>query len=200
MSDRITISQLSIHLPNGLGPSAFGLASPPPCPILLDIIIHLKPHIIPLVSNYDSMASLGVNYSSVSKSIYAALTPSHLRFSNAEEVLEVAAGRVLGPDSVGSVDITLSLPRAALHADLLSYRAVYTSDGEVKDRECEVKDLKVACVVGLHPHERGEKQRLEVDLLIRDYEATEGGWNHKKIHDRLHQVSLSAHLFPQLQV
>ena len=196
MSDRITISQLSIHLSNGLGPSAFGLTSPPPCPILLDIIIHLKPHIIPLVSNYDSMASLGVNYSSVSKSIYAALTPPSLRFTNSEQVLEVCAGCVLGLDSVGSVDISLSLPRAVLHANLIRYRAIYTSGGEVKDRECEIRDLKVACIVGLHPHERQEKQRLEVDLLIRGYEVREvgaegegTGWDHKRIHDQLHQVS-----------
>lgn len=195
MSDRITISQLSIHLPNGLGPSAFGLTPPPPCPILLDIIIHLKPHIIPLVSNYDSMASLGVNYSSVSKSIYAALTPSQLRFTRAEEVLEVVAGCVLGLDSVGSVDVTLSLPRAALHADSIRYRAVYTAEGNVGDRECEIRDLKVACVVGLHPHERGEKQRLEVDLLIKAYVVLEGGWDHKRIHDRLHRVSL---IYPSL--
>lgn len=189
MSDRITISQLSIHLANGLGSSAFGLEPPPPCPILLDVVIHLKRQIIPLVANHDSMASLGVNYSSVSKHIYARLSSREQVFTRPEEVLDVTAGCVLALDSVDRVEIALSLPRAALHAESVRYRATYDCQGCVADQGVEIRDMKVACVVGLHPHERQERQRLEVDLDL----AVGGlqGWkglNHKAIHDMLHHV------------
>lgn len=193
MSDRITISQLYIHLPNGLGPSAFGLSTPPPCPILLDITIHLKPHIIPLVATHDSMASLGVNYSSVSKSIYAKLTGPTQKFEKPGEVLEIAAGCVLALDSVRAVDVGIMLPKGVLHAESVGYRAVYTSEGVVMDKVFEIKGLKVACVIGLHPHERQEKQRLEVDLVVRAHEHDingSGDWDHKSLHDQLLHVRI----------
>jgi dihydroneopterin aldolase/2-amino-4-hydroxy-6-hydroxymethyldihydropteridine diphosphokinase/dihydropteroate synthase len=180
MTDRINISSLSIHLANGLGPSAFGLVPPPPCPISLDITMNLHPTLIPLVATYDSMSSLGVNYSSVSKAIYAALTPPEKVFENAQEVMEVVAGVVLSLKCVDSVNITLGQERAVLHALEVRYTAEYTRYGEVRGKECEIRDLKVQCVVGLHPHERKERQRLEVDLKVGDYGE---GWDHKVFHD-----------------
>jgi dihydroneopterin aldolase/2-amino-4-hydroxy-6-hydroxymethyldihydropteridine diphosphokinase/dihydropteroate synthase len=189
MSDRITISNLSIHLPHGLGPSAFGLTPPPPCPISLDLIINLHPTLIPLVAGSDSMSSLGVNYSSVSKAIYHVLSSGTKTFGNAEEVMELVAGIVLNLECVDSVHITLGQSRALLHAQGVRYAGLYTREGEVKGRECEIRDLRVSCVVGLHPHERGEKQRLEVDLKIKNYGQGKG-WNYKVLHDTALSVRL----------
>lgn len=196
MPDRITISSLSIHLAQGLSPSAFGLSPPPPCPILIDMTIHLRPEIIPLVASHDSMASLGVNYSSVSKSIYAALSTPSRQFHDVREVMDVIAGCGLVLTCVERVEVSVSLPRATLHAQCVRYSAEYTSGGAVRDRSMEIRDLRVACVIGLHPHERKEKQRLEVDLNVRLGRRSGSGsgeaeaqLDHKAIHDRLLRVS-----------
>ena len=190
MSDQIRIADLSIHLPNGLGPSAFGLSTPPPCPILLDITIHLHPTLIPLVARSDSMSSLGVNYSSVSKAAYAILSDRSKTFKKPEEVMEAAAGVVMGLECVDSALISVKLPKALLHASEVIYSAEWTREGIVSRRECVVRDLKVTCVVGLHPHERGERQRLEVDLGVGFGKGTGfGEWDHKSFQDLALDVS-----------
>jgi dihydroneopterin aldolase/2-amino-4-hydroxy-6-hydroxymethyldihydropteridine diphosphokinase/dihydropteroate synthase len=123
------------------------------------------------------MASLGVNYSSVSKTIYAQLIDGTRTFKKPEEVMEVAAGVALAIDCVESVTVRLKLPRAVLHAQEVRYSATWTRGGTIKERECEIKDLRVSAVVGLHPHERGEKQRLEL------FKGGFGEWDHKAIQD-----------------
>ncbi len=67
-NDVITISDLTIHLPNGLGLSAFNLPSIP-CPIIVKLILNLDPTVIPHCVTHDSMPSLGVNYSALSKEV-----------------------------------------------------------------------------------------------------------------------------------
>ena len=134
------------------------------------------------------MASLGVNYSSVSKTIYAQLIDINRIFKKAEEVIEVAAGVALAIECVESVIITLKLPRAVLHAQEVRYSGTWTRGGMVKERQCEIKDLRVSAVVGLHPHERGETQRLELDLKVR-FKGGFGQWDHKAIQDLAMNVS-----------
>jgi dihydroneopterin aldolase/2-amino-4-hydroxy-6-hydroxymethyldihydropteridine diphosphokinase/dihydropteroate synthase len=184
MSDQIQISDLSVFLPNGLGPSAFGLTTPPPCPILLDISINLHPALIPLVARSDSMSSLGVNYSSVSKAVYAMLSDKTATFNRPEEVMEVAAEVVMGLECVESVYISVKLPKALLHAQEVVYSAEWNRGGAVRRKGCLIRNLKVACVVGLHPHERVERQRLEVDLGVRFGKgAGFEDWDHRSFHD-----------------
>jgi dihydroneopterin aldolase/2-amino-4-hydroxy-6-hydroxymethyldihydropteridine diphosphokinase/dihydropteroate synthase len=178
-SDTITITALSCHLPNGLGPSAFGLSSPPPCPILLTLAIHLDPAVIPLCVSDDTMSGLGVNYSSVSKAVYALMIDPQRTWAGPEEVMEAAAGVPLSLASVISVDVTVELPRALLHADSATYKASF-GYGRTWARSMQVKSLRLDCIVGLHPHERGEKQRLDVDLQVEGYE---GQVKHKALAD-----------------
>lgn len=102
--------------------------------------------------------------------------------------MEVAAGVVLAIECVESVIVTLKLPRAVLHAQEVRYSATWTRGGNVRDRECEIKDLRVSAVVGLHPHERGEKQRLELDLKVR-FKGGFGQWDHKETQDLAMDVS-----------
>ena len=66
-ADNITVRSLSVQLPHGLGPSAFGLVSPPPCPISVTLAIHLRPDVVPSCVSADTMSGLGVNYSAVTK-------------------------------------------------------------------------------------------------------------------------------------
>lgn len=105
--------------------------------------------------------------------------------------MELVAGVVLSLECVDSVHITLGQSRALLHAQEVRYAGLYTREGEIKGWECEIRDLRVSCVVGLHPHERGEKQRLELDLKIKNYGHRQGqGWNHKVLHDTALSVRL----------
>lgn len=117
--------------------------------------------------------------------------------------MDVIAGCALLLDSVKKVEVTVSLPRALLHALEARYTAEYSSTGEVRGRSMKVKDMKVACVIGLHPHERGERQRLEVDLGIRRNDrnaADRGRLDHKAIHDRLFNVRFSSASTPPIDV
>jgi len=102
--------------------------------------------------------------------------------------MEVAAGVALAIECVESVIIKLKLPRAVLHAQEIRYSATWTRGGVIKGRACEIKDLRVSAVVGLHPHERGERQRLELDLKVRFKSGFEE-WDHKAIQDIAMDVS-----------
>jgi dihydroneopterin aldolase/2-amino-4-hydroxy-6-hydroxymethyldihydropteridine diphosphokinase/dihydropteroate synthase len=156
--------------------------------------MNLHPTLIPLVASSDTMASLGVNYSSVSKTIYANLSSREKTFVKPEEVMEVAAGVALAIDCVESVDVKLRLPRAVLHAQEVIYGGTWPRKGAVEKRICEIRDLRVSTVVGLHPHERGERQRLEVDLQVK-FEGGFGGWEYKAFQDIAMAVSLILPLF-----
>ena len=103
--------------------------------------------------------------------------------------MEVAAGVALAIDCVESVTIILKLPRAVLHAQEVRYSAIWTRGGDVGGRECEIKDLRVSAIVGLHPHERGERQRLELDLKVH-LKGGFGDWGHKAIQDIAMDVSI----------
>ena len=109
--------------------------------------------------------------------------------------MEVAAGVALAIDCVESVIINLKLPRAVLHAQEVRYSATWTRGGVIKGRECEIKDLRVSAVVGLHPHERGERQRLELDLKVR-FKGGFGEWDHKAIQD----IAMDVSPLPQLSL
>jgi dihydroneopterin aldolase/2-amino-4-hydroxy-6-hydroxymethyldihydropteridine diphosphokinase/dihydropteroate synthase len=188
MFDTISINDLQVHLANGLGPSAFGLPNPPPCPISLTLNIHLKDGNVS--ADEDSMIGLGVNYSSVSKQIYALLSDPKRTFSTPSEVLHAAAAVPLGLDAVEAVGVSLELPRALLHAQSVVYSAVLSSSGEGEEEMMmKIKGLGVVCVIGLHPHERAERQRLEVDLEFKGWAEGEG---HRSIANTALTVSLIA--------
>jgi len=103
--------------------------------------------------------------------------------------MEVAAGVALAIECVESVIIRLKLPRAILHAQEVVYGGTWNRSGRADKRICEINDLRVSTVVGLHPHERGERQRLEVDLGVR-FDDAFAEWDHKAFQDTAMAVSL----------
>ncbi|WVQ71053.1 dihydropteroate synthase [Cryptococcus sp. DSM 104548] len=186
-ADTINISSLAVHLPKGLGPSAFHLTPPPPCPVSISLTIHLFPGSVKATSEGDDMAGLGVNYSAVSKAVYALAGNQEKVWSNAWELMEGVSRIPLELPDVRSVDVRIGLPRALLHAMEAVYAATYTKAGGLveESRSSEIKDLKVVCVVGLHPHERMEKQRLEVD--VKAYGCDWNAWGHKGFADQVYK-------------
>jgi dihydroneopterin aldolase/2-amino-4-hydroxy-6-hydroxymethyldihydropteridine diphosphokinase/dihydropteroate synthase len=162
MVDTISVSDLQVHLANGLGPSAFGLTAAPPCPISLTLDMHLEEGITS--ADEDTMLGLGVNYSSVSKQVYALLSDRSRTFASPAELASAAAAIPLGLAAVTSVDVSLRLPKALLHAQSALYETEISRQG-IAGR-MSVECMQVACVIGLHPHEKAERQRLEVDMRI----------------------------------
>lgn len=196
MPDRITISSLTVHLAGGLGPSAFNLDPPPPCPVLITVDCTLVPTCVPSCADNDTMSNLGVNYSALCKAVYAEASRADRIFRNPSELLETVAAQALALDAVDSVNVILDLPRASLPAQRVKYGRLFTrssNTGAVKPGAkplhwCEINTLQVACVIGLHPHERKERQRLEADLRVWAYGP---GWDHKVFADRAFEVSFA---------
>ncbi|KAL1412473.1 trifunctional dihydropteroate synthetase [Vanrija albida] len=179
-ADRISVTALSCHLAQGLGPSAFGLSPPPPCPVELDIDISLAPEVVPHCVDEDDMQGLGVNYSSVSKAVYAALMTR--AFSRPSELLDAVAAVPLALKAVSSVRVTARLPRALLPAQSAEYARSFTpaAAGPIS---CTLRDLRASCIVGLHPHERAERQRLEADITVTGPGVGAESWSHKAVAD-----------------
>lgn len=136
------------------------------------------------------MAGLGVNYSSVSKAIYALANNPEKVWSGPWELMRAVSAIPLESDEVQSVDIRLGLPKALLHALEAVYKASYAKNGEVTDKSCTIRDLKVVCIVGLHEHERKEKQRLELDVKVSRCDWTV--WGHKGFADEVYEVGCAA--------
>lgn len=168
-SDHITINALSVHLANGLGAdhSAFALDSAPPCPVELTLRIDLFDGIVQ--SDEDTMLGLGVNYSEVSKQVYALVSDRERRWT-LETLMVETAGVPLKLRAVKGVQVDVRLPRALLTAKAARYTRYFTRDGG-QDSTLGIEALDVRCIIGLHPHERAEKQRLEVDLEVKPWDG-----------------------------
>lgn len=200
MSDRVTISSLAVHLAGGLGPSAFNLDPPPPCPVGITLDCTLVASCVPSCAANDTMSNLGVNYSALSKAVYARVSDSTRVFASPAELLREVADEALALDAVHSAEVVIDLPRAVLHAQSVRYGGTFsrssawigavpsTSKAQGSQAWCELRTLQVACVIGLHPHERKERQRLEVDARVSgDYDG--GPWSHKAFADAVFEVS-----------
>lgn len=188
MSDTISIHNLSVHLPKGLGPSAFNLDPAPPCPALISLDIHLNPKVVPSCVGEDTFSGLGVNYSNTSKAIYALATGDTV-WEKAEDFM-IAIAKIplgLGRENVESVVVRVELPRAVLTAQSVFYSASFDHDTIEGDGwRCGLKDVRVRCIVGLHPHERREKQWIECDAFVEG--LREVGWGHKRLGDEVYEV------------
>lgn len=183
MPDVISVNSLTAHIA-GAGPSAFDL-DPLPCPVEITLRIELDPSVIP--NDADSMPGLGVNYSSVSKAVYAAV--SGKSFANPAEILNVAAKVPLELQAVKSVDVKATLPRALLQGKCSYERRFGVQQSPLR---CNVDDMALSTVIGLHPHEREEKQRLEADITV---DGVEEGWKHKAFADDAYKVCCASGAF-----
>jgi dihydroneopterin aldolase/2-amino-4-hydroxy-6-hydroxymethyldihydropteridine diphosphokinase/dihydropteroate synthase len=198
--DTITLTNLAVHLPLGAGPSAFGLTPPPPCPLELTVTLSLHAAVVPASVDADDMGHLGVNYSSVSKAIYAVLA-AHTTWPHPAAVLDAAAS-VLALPAVQAANVRGRFGRGVLRGDAVVYERVYTCPSPPLGTAarhsgaaaplapgplgCTLENLALATIIGLHPHERAEKQRLGVDVAVAGVPDT---WAHKAVADAALEVS-----------
>lgn len=207
--DKLTIKDLSLHLPHGLGPSAFNLLPPPPCPAILNVEISLDPRVVPSSTGDDTMAGLGLNYSSTTNAIRA-LCEGGTKWASPRELLDGIAGMLWGFEVVTAVKASVGLPRGVLPAERVVYTATYarpegtahtaenTASGGDDTEErgdavgrsglaCTIKALRVRTIIGLHAHERRTKQWLEVDVTVKGYD--EATWSHVYFAEEVYEVS-----------
>lgn len=187
----IGIEKLYIPLEQGIGFSAFSLANQP-CYILLSLVCHLRPECLQpsaenggLLDDWDCLGiGKSVNYSALGKALYSTLSNIGKTedmqdiaslSSLARKAAEIAAGDYSA--SLKAVEVTIERPKALLFADSVSVHrkfAVTASQTEgppeysLDDLEhsLTIQDLRVDAVIGLHPHEREEQQRLAIDIEL----------------------------------
>lgn len=180
----IGIDKLYIPLPHGIGLSAFSLECQP-CYILLTLTCHLKPECLqPSASNgglSDDWDCLGigksVNYSALGKTLYSALGAEQGEgVSSLSDLARVAAEITAGDyaASLKGIDVVVERPKALLFSDSVDayrrFRVKILEDGrhilEDEAHKLVIQDLRVDAIIGLHPHEREEAQRLAVDIEV----------------------------------
>lgn len=190
MSDTITVADLELQLPNGLGPSAFGLpAGSVACPVSLSLQLNLHPSCVPTSVSSDTMSALSVNYFSVSQMVYHLLIDDRERlWTGPRELGDAVAQAVLDTvQGVQSLCLTVALPKALLHAQAAVYALSYSRSG-LEDAKATIKGLKVPTVIGLLDHERLERQWLDFDLTAR-FDTLFESWDHKAFADYAREVS-----------
>jgi dihydroneopterin aldolase/2-amino-4-hydroxy-6-hydroxymethyldihydropteridine diphosphokinase/dihydropteroate synthase len=191
----ITINDLLVVLPQGIGLSAFSLPAQP-CQILVSVTCHLLPHCLkPSVSNKDGVSddwdTLGlgksVNYSALSKSLLKRLNEATIehdeRVQSLEDLVEVIVSHCAAesPSSLERIDVKVERRRALLFSESVS---VHTSviveypqaleeetfpdyvGLRTSNRTFKINGIQADTIIGLNPHERLEKQRLEMDLEV----------------------------------
>jgi len=191
----ITINDLLLVLPQGIGLSAFSLSAQP-CQVLVSVTCHLLPHCLkPSVSNKDGVSddwdTLGlgksVNYSALSKSLLKRLSEAtegqDERVESLEDLVEVAVSHCAAesPSSLERIDVKVERRRALLFSDSVSVQTTAVveypqacKDGTFPDhiglrtrnRTIKINGIQADTIIGLNPHERLERQRLEMDLEV----------------------------------
>ncbi|KAJ9091405.1 hypothetical protein QFC19_009115 [Naganishia cerealis] len=187
----IGIEKLYIPLEQGLGSSAFSLEKQP-CHVLLSLVCHLRPDCLqPSAENgglSDDWDCLGigksVNYSALGKALYSTLKDIG-KTADTQDIASLSslankAAQVTAADysaSLKAVQVTIARPKALLFSDSVSVsrkfavsttHAVDSPECNLEDLEhsLTIHDLRVDAIIGLHPHEREEQQRLVIDIEL----------------------------------
>lgn len=184
--DTINITSLALHIPQGLGPSAFNLTPPPPCPAYLTLSIRIDDRVVPSCSSNDAFGGLGINYSSLSKEIIAISAKS--TWVSPQDMLKDLSAVVLEHDVVHSVQARVKLPKASLAASDIAYEAVFSKAcPEGSEWTCTADNVRVRAIIGLHPYEQQTPQWLELDVTAQGYEDKK--WSHTAFADEVYNVS-----------
>ena len=115
---------------------------------------------------------------------------SHGHFRSIDDLTSSIAGIALANDWPGeSLEISIVAPKALLRAEgglvrEVKFRKQWIENGAAKrqvwglERHAWlVKELKVACIVGVNPHERLDKQQVTINLeILGEHGENQGYW------------------------
>lgn len=173
----VSIQNLLVPIPTGIGLSAFSLPSQP-CYLQVSITAHLDPSAISQSAVQDDLPNgNSVNYSELGKKITKVLTSGE---REGLKSLEEATERVISVcsedygDAIKTLDVVLERPKGLLFARSVSVdKRVSWSDGRDGGKESNVEsygltihDIELMTVIGLNPHERLEEQKLRTDVRV----------------------------------
>jgi dihydroneopterin aldolase len=221
----VHINDLVIQLPFGLSLSSFSLPPPrAPCTVILSLSCHLLPSAIPASALVDDLpGDQSVNYSVLSKKVYRLVQEGksscggngERAWTSLEELGNAVTTLCIAEygASLHTIDLTISRPKALLFSRSVSLSVQYTlatsssspypSTGS-KDptswqrtkNELSIDGMTVDCVLGLNPHERCEKQQIELDvrLVLPETQMNEEGYgfDYKTLGKTAQEVSGSA--------
>lgn len=110
-----------------------------------------------------------MNYSALGKTLGAVLGKEEVRSlaGMARRAAEVAVDGYA--ESLEAIEVCVERPKALLFADSVVVRRRFRVSGSTLEDERHqlvVQDLRVDAIIGLHPHEREEEQRLAVDIEV----------------------------------
>jgi dihydroneopterin aldolase len=190
----ISINQLLIPLSTGIGLSPFSLPSQP-CHILLTVRSHLLPHCLKpsstdehgVIDDWDTLGlGKSVNYSALGKVLYKEVASAceQGKVRSLEELADFVA-QLCGkeyPSSLQGLDIQVERPRALLFAESVLVQKSFTfqypantsssteppsfNNFRSSGVSLQARNIQVETIIGLHPHERAENQKLELDVEI----------------------------------
>lgn len=111
-----------------------------------------------------------MNYSALGKTLGAVLGEEAVR-SLARMARRAAEVAVEGyAESLEAIEVSVERPKALLFADSVVVRRRFRVSGsstlEDERHQLVIQDLRVDAIIGLHPHEREEEQRLAVDIEV----------------------------------
>jgi FolB domain-containing protein len=142
-----------------------------PQPVILDIRMRTN---IALAGDTDDVLKT-IHYGNLCKAVTKCVESSG-PFSDLKHFAGAVCEAALGPGGGGNeVDLTVTLPKALLLAEGVGLSTVQISGGDkaavrIQSQSLFVRDMKLACIIGVNPHERLEKQHIVINLIF--YEIT----------------------------
>ena len=175
-SQRSSIDRVFLHgltLSAAIGPEAWHRHNRPQ-PVILDVRM---PTSIELAANTDNVVHT-IHYGHLGKAI-TKLVQSGKNFESIKIFADEICKTALGPGGGKQVvELTVTLPKALLLAQSFGIvtqqvRQLQVEDSSVMQLHTEserlfVQGMKLACIIGVNPHERLEKQHVVVDLSFYD--------------------------------
>ncbi|KAI5298207.1 hypothetical protein KEM55_003680 [Ascosphaera atra] len=181
--DHISLKNISTSL--NVKPDAWGRENVPQ-PALISVKVSYPPGLIHTAYLKDDV-KFTLDYGKLYRAIAARLAQRSAEASSIDEIAQDVVGvcfaqlevTLAAQDESGfwsqplnhsEVELSIYLPKAILRADGgLTYRLRQTGPGGEASKEYSLHGARCYVVLGVNPHERLQKQRIEITLTLKGY-------------------------------
>lgn len=140
-------------------------------PVILDIRMRTN---IALAGDTDDVLKT-IHYGNLCKAVTKCVESSG-PFSDLKHFAGAVCEAALGPGGGDNeVELTVTLPKALLLAEGVGLSTVQIRGGGdkaavlIQSQSLFVRDMKLACIIGVNPHERLEKQHIVINLIFYEF-------------------------------
>ena len=167
--DRVILQHLALSA--AIGPEAWHRPDRPQ-PVLLDLSMQTN---IELAGDTDDVVHT-IHYGYLCKAV-TKVVERQKPFRSIKEFADEVSKAALGPGGGKHVaELTVTLPKAVLLAGgfglstmrMIEKKGTDTEEMMVVSENVFVRDMKLACIIGVNPHERLEKQYVVLNLTFFD--------------------------------